>query len=130
MSGIRPRLQCLVLCEQIVQRKWGKKDLLGVTDQLYATKFPHREANLSVFAVLGFGQGEFEVSCEIVDTVGNAVYRSEEPAQIRLDDPFRRAEFLLTLRDVIFPGKGTYYVSILVGGVKLAPDLMLLLDQI
>jgi len=65
---IQPSLHFTIICDDIRQETGGKISLMGLFENIYATKFPVTHPRLVIISEWIEGKGEFEVKTQILST--------------------------------------------------------------
>ena len=108
----KPMGLALVVCDQIMTEVIsGKHTLVGVSNNLFATRFPCHHPALCVFALLSNGQGRMKVVLRCVHAEsGHEVVRLDEIATFQ--DPNQVIELKFVMRNLQFPEAGIYSVEL------------------
>lgn len=107
---IKPSLNFIIICDDVRQEIGGKISLMGLFENIYATKFPAIHPRLAIMAEWSEGRGEFEVKTRILSPDRKSVVR-ETVSKIKLNDAnFRHRDVSLHL-NVDFKIPGTYWIE-------------------
>jgi hypothetical protein len=107
---IKPSLNFVIICDDVRQEIGGKISLMGLFENIYATKFPAIHPRLAIIAEWSEGRGEFEVKTRILSPDRQAVVR-ETVSKIKLNDAnFRHRDVSVHL-NVDFKVPGTYWIE-------------------
>lgn len=107
---IRPSLNFTILCDDVRQEIGGKLSLMGLFENIYATKFPAMHPRLAVITEWTEGKGEFSVAMKILSPDRKTVLR-ETASRITLNGVgFRHRDVSVHL-NIEFKTPGTYWVE-------------------
>lgn len=114
MTGrIRPTVSFTIICDDVRQEMGGKISLMGLFENIYATKFPAIHPRLAVVTEWSEGKGEFELKTRLLAPDRNAVLR-ETLSKMKLHDVnFRHRDVSLHL-NIEFREPGTYWIENLI----------------
>lgn len=112
---IKPSLNFTIICDDVRQEAGGKISLMGLFENIYATKFPAVHSRLAIITEWADGKGEFEVKMRIVSTDKKTVIR-ETSTKIKLTNVnFRHRDVSVHL-NIDFKSAGTYWIENLLDG--------------
>jgi hypothetical protein len=107
---MKPSLNFVIICDDVRQEIGGKISLMGLFENIYATKFPAIHPRLAIMTEWSEGRGEFEVKTRLLSPDRKAVVR-ETVSKITLNDAnFRHRDVSLHL-NVDFKIPGTYWIE-------------------
>ena len=107
---IRPSLNFTIICDDVRQEIGGKISLMGLFENIYATKFPAIHPRLAIMTEWSEGKGEFAVKTRILSPDRKSVVR-ETVSRIKLNDAnFRHRDVSLHL-NIDFKAPGTYWIE-------------------
>ena len=107
---IKPSLNFTILCDDVRQEIGGKLSLMGLFENIYATKFPAMHPRLAVITEWAEGKGEFDVTMRILSPDRKTVLR-ETSSKVTLNGVgFRHRDVSVHL-NVEFKAPGTYWVE-------------------
>ena len=112
-DSIRPTVNFIIICDDVRQEMGGKISLMGLFENIYATKFPAIHPRLAVVTEWSEGKGDFEVRMRLIAPDRNKVLR-ETASKMKLNDVnFRHRDVSLHL-NVELKEPGTYWIESLV----------------
>ena len=107
---IKPSLNFVIICDDVRQEIGGKISLMGLFENIYATKFPAIHPRLAIMTEWSEGRGEFEVKTRLLSPDRKVAVR-ETVSKITLNDAnFRHRDVSLHL-NVDFKIPGTYWIE-------------------
>ena len=107
---IRPSLNFTIICDDVRQEVGGKISLMGLFENIYATKFPAIHPRLAIMTEWSEGKGEFAVKTRLLSPDRKTVVR-ETVSRIKLNDAnFRHRDVSLHL-NIDFKVPGTYWIE-------------------
>ena len=107
---IRPSLNFTIICDDVRQEAGGKISLMGLFENIYATKFPAIHPRLAIMTEWSEGKGEFAVKTRLLSPDRKTVVR-ETVSRIKLNDAnFRHRDVSLHL-NIDFKVPGTYWIE-------------------
>jgi hypothetical protein len=107
---IRPSLNFTIICDDVRQEIGGKISLMGLFENIYATKFPAIHPRLAIMTEWSEGKGEFAVKTRLLSPDRKTVVR-ETVSRIKLNDAnFRHRDVSLHL-NIDFKVPGTYWIE-------------------
>ncbi|MEJ2683092.1 MAG: hypothetical protein P8Z71_01680 [Candidatus Sulfobium sp.] len=110
---IRPTVSFTIICDDVRQEMGGKISLMGLFENIYATKFPAIHPRLAVVTEWSEGKGEFEVRMRLIAPDRNTVLR-ETLSRMKLNGVnFRHRDVSVHL-NIEFKEPGTYWIENLV----------------
>jgi len=121
MSGRpRPIVLSFLVCRYLSHdRRTGEHSVCGVLNQLTSHSFP-ASANLSLFAELTDGQGDYQVRFELRDNFDSLLQEFPFPEPIQLPDPLVTHFLCGVDRRMVFPRPGRYDFVLLIDGEEVA----------
>jgi Family of unknown function (DUF6941) len=110
---IRPTVNFIIICDDVRQEMGGKISLMGLFENIYATKFPAIHPRLAVVTEWSEGKGDFDVKMRLIAPDRNTVLR-ETSSKMKLNNVnFRHRDVSLHL-NIEFREPGTYWIENLV----------------
>lgn len=107
---IRPSVNFTIICDDVRQEMGGKISLMGLFENIYATKFPAIHPRLAVVTEWSEGKGEFEVRMRLIAPDRKTVLR-ETLSKMKLNDVnFRHRDVSLHL-NVELKEPGIYWIE-------------------
>jgi hypothetical protein len=107
---IKPSLNFTIICDDVRQEIGGKISLMGLFENIYATKFPAIHPRLAIMTEWSEGKGEFAVKTRLLSPDRKTVVR-ETVSRIKLNDAnFRHRDVSLHL-NIDFKVPGTYWIE-------------------
>ena len=107
---IKPSLNFTIICDDVRQEIGGKISLMGLFENIYATKFPAIHPRLAIMTEWSEGRGEFAVKTRLLSPDRKTVVR-ETVSRIKLNDAnFRHRDVSLHL-NIDFKVPGTYWIE-------------------
>lgn len=107
---IQPSLHFTIICDDIRQETGGKISLMGLFENIYATKFPVIHPRLVIISEWIEGKGEFDVKTQILSTDRKTVVR-QSLTKIKLNEVnFRHRNVSIHL-NINFDSPGTYWIE-------------------
>ena len=107
---IKPSLNFTIICDDIRQEMGGKLSLMGLFENIYATKFPAIHPRLAIMTEWSEGKGEFEVKTRLLSPDRKTALR-ETASRITLNDAnFRHRDVSVHL-NIEFKSPGTYWIE-------------------
>ena len=116
MSGtMKPSINFTIVCDDIRQEAGGKISLMGLFENIYATKFPAIHPRLAVITEWSGGKGEFDVKTRLLSPDKKTVLR-ETASRIKLGGAgFRHRDISIHL-NIEFSSPGSYWIDISMDG--------------
>lgn len=120
-----------LLCTDAVEGPDGKLDIRGVLSELHAPDFPARQDRLVLAGIVEWDRvehGRIPFRMELSDPEGMSIFTIEGHTDVtqRSRVP-ARTQFVLPLKNVMFPAPGRYRVRVDIDGSELpGPNLYLL----
>ena len=106
----KPSLNFTILCDDVRQEMGGKLSLMGLFENIYATKFPAMHPRLAVISEWAEGRGEFDVMMRLLSQDRKTVLR-ETSSKIKLNGVgFRHRDVSVHL-NIEFKTPGTYWIE-------------------
>jgi hypothetical protein len=110
-----PEVKAFLVCDQILHdAPTNKKSLIGVFHDLASTRFPAVHPSLWIYANLTDARGKYEFEFRLIDLARGAMLGAGSPPPVDIPDPLRTTEFSAQLRNITFPGPGTYEFHLIV----------------
>ncbi len=107
---IKPSLNFTLICDDVRQEIGGKISLMGLFENIYATKFPAIHPRLAIMTEWSEGKGEFEVKTRLLSPDRRTALR-ETASRITLNDAnFRHRDVSVHL-NIEFKSPGTYWIE-------------------
>lgn len=114
-NPIKPTLNFTIVCDDVRQEAGGKISLMGLFENIYATKFPAVHPRIAIVNEWGEGKGEFELHLRIVSSDRKTVLR-ETVSRLKLNDlNFRHRDVSIHL-NIDFKTPGMYWIENLLDG--------------
>jgi len=107
---IKPSLNFTIICDDIRQELGGKVSLMGLFENIYATKFPAVHPRLAIISEWCDGQGEFSVKMKILSSDRKSVLR-ETSSQMKLSTVNIKHRDVSVHLNVDFKAPGTYWIE-------------------
>ena len=107
---IKPFLNFTIVCDDIRQENGGKISLMGLFENIYATKFPAIHPRLAVINEWSDGKGNFEIRTRILSPDRKALIR-ETSSKIRLNDTSVRHRDISIHLNIDFKIPGIYWIE-------------------
>ncbi len=109
----RPTVSFIIICDDVRQEMGGKISLMGLFENIYATKFPAIHPRLAVVTEWSEGKGEFDLKMRLIAPDRKTVLR-ETSSKMKLSDVnFRHRDVSVHL-NINFKEPGTYWIENLV----------------
>ncbi len=109
----RPTVSFTIICDDVRQEMGGKISLMGLFENIYATKFPAIHPRLAVVTEWSEGRGEFDLKMRLIGPDRKTVLR-ETSSKMKLNDVnFRHRDVSVHL-NINFKEPGTYWIENLV----------------
>ena len=108
----------------------GKLNIRGVFNELYAPDFPARQDRIVLVGIVEWQrdlQGRIPFTVDLNDPEGMAIFSVEGHSDVEarpLSKAPAKTEFILPLKNVMFPAPGHYRVRINIDGTELAGPSM------
>lgn len=107
---MKPSLNFTIICDDVRQEIGGKISLMGLFENIYATKFPAIHPRLAIMTEWSEGKGEFEVKTRLLSPDRKTALR-ETASRITLNDAnFRHRDVSVHL-NIEFKSPGTYWIE-------------------
>ncbi len=107
---IKPSPVLTIICDDVRQETGGKLSLMGLFENIYATKFPAIHARLAVLTEWSGGQGEFTIRMRILAPDRKTVVR-ETSSKMTLNGVNYRHRDVSVHLNVELKSPGTYWVE-------------------
>jgi hypothetical protein len=109
----KPTVSFTIICDDVRQEMGGKLSLMGLFENIYATKFPAIHPRLAVVTEWSEGKGEFDAKMRLIAPDRKTVLR-ETSSKIKLNEVnFRHRDVSVHL-NINFTEPGTYWIENLV----------------
>lgn len=103
-----PSLNAMLICDLAIREEGsGKTSLIGIFENINATRFPTHHAVLFVYAKLIDAQGDYEMRLELVRLEGLQVI-GEGRLRAAFADRMTPVEFVFQLAGLVFERPGRY----------------------
>jgi hypothetical protein len=110
---IRPSVNFVIICDDVRQEMGGKLSLMGLFENIYATKFPATHPRLAVVTEWSEGRGDFDAKMRLIAPDRKAVLR-ETSSKMKLNDVNIRHRDVSVHLNINFTEPGTYWIENLV----------------
>ncbi len=107
---IKPSLNFTIICDDVRREAGGKISLMGLFENIYATKFPAIHPRLAIMTEWGEGRGEYAAKMRILSPDRKTVVR-ETVSKIMLNDPKVRHRDVSVHLNIEFKVPGTYWIE-------------------
>jgi hypothetical protein len=107
---IKPSPNFTIICDDVRQETGGKLSLMGLFENIYATKFPAIHPRLAVFTEWSGGQGDFTIRMRILAPDRKTVIR-ETSSKMSLNGIQYRHRDVSVHLNVELKVSGTYWVE-------------------
>jgi hypothetical protein len=107
---IKPSPGFTIICDDVRQETGGKLSLMGLFENIYATKFPAIHPRLAVLTEWSGGQGEFMIRMRILAPDRKTVIRETSSKMVLNGIQYRHRDVSLHL-NVELKAPGTYWVE-------------------
>jgi hypothetical protein len=107
---IKPSLSFTIICDDVRQETGGKLSLMGLFENVYATKFPAIHPRLAVLTEWSGGQGEFIIRMRILAPDRKTVIRETSSKMMLNGVNYRHRDVSVHL-NVELKAPGTYWVE-------------------
>lgn len=115
---MKPALNFTIICDDVRQEIGGKISLMGLFENIYASKFPAVHPRIAVISEWSDGIGEFAVKMMLLSPDRKAVIR-ETSSRIKLSGVnFRHRDISVHL-NLEFKTAGTYWIENYLDGERL-----------
>ncbi len=112
---IKPSVSFTIICDDVRQEVGGKVSLMGLFENIYATRFPATHPRLAVITEWSEGAGEFDIRTRLLSPDRKTVLR-ETSSRVTLNGVnFRHRDVSVHL-NIDFKAPGTYWIENLVDG--------------
>lgn len=110
MRTLVPKANAMLICDYVItETGTNKKSLIGIFENIGASKFPCRHDSLSIYVKLTEANGEYKFHLELVDLAGDKVVETAEmPHGLCSDNPLKTHELVFNLRGLKFEHPGDY----------------------
>ncbi len=115
IENIKPSLNFTIICDDVRQETGGKISLMGLFENIYATKFPAVHPRLVILNEWTDGKGEFDMKTQILSADRKSVVR-ETSSKIKLNDVNVRHRDISIHLNIDFKTPGTYWIENLLDG--------------
>jgi hypothetical protein len=119
MSGVKPIVLALVLCDTIIREVGTNKlSLIGTFNGIFANNFPCTHPSLSVYIAITEGRGKVPCKVRMTAVDGQTVF--ELPGQLEFAGPNSVGELVFQLQQIRFERPGVYAIEFWAGNDLLA----------
>ncbi len=128
---ITPSLNYTIICDDVRQEAGGKISIMGLFENIYATKFPAVHSRLAIINEWSEGKGEFTSLTQILSPDKKKVVR-KTTSKIKLKEAHIRHRDISIHLNIEFPVSGNYWIEIFLDDdlVKSMPlNVVLVKDQ-
>jgi len=109
MSKVKPSKEAMLVCDQIItEGGTNKKTLVGIFEQIYASKLPCMHPSLSVYIKFTAALGTYQFRLELVDLQTNTVIGNGTLPNQTIEDKLTSYELVFNLRSLKFTNRGKY----------------------
>ena len=106
----KPKCLAMLLCDYVIlDAETRNKSLIGIFNRINASKFPVRHDRMHVFIALTDGHGEYTASLKVKNSDGEEVLSLG--GKVNMKDPLGVAELNFTIRGLVIPEPGRYFVE-------------------
>jgi hypothetical protein len=106
----KPAINFTIICDDIRQEEGGKISLMGLFENIYATRFPAVHPRLAILTEWGEGKGEFEIKTKILSPDRKIVLR-ETASQIKLSGANIKHRDISVHLNLEFKTPGVYWIE-------------------
>jgi len=105
-----PKTNAMLICDYVItEQGTNKKSLIGVFENISASKFPCTHHMLSVYIKLTDARGTYRFRLELVDLSNDsAIAKGEIPKDITITDPLISHELVFNMKGLKFPHPGQF----------------------
>ena len=117
-STEKPLGLAIIICDQVItDAESKKKTLVGIFNQVFASKYPAHHPSMAVFVSVTGGTGSYRVGLRLVslDQPEDCPV-IEVPGKIEFKNPNQVFDVHFQLNGVVFPRPGNYQFEFLIDG--------------
>ena len=105
-----PKTNAMLVCDYVItEQGTHKKSLIGIFENISATRFPCTHAALSVYIKLTDANGTYHFRLELVDLQNDSVIgKGEIPREVTIQNPLLVHELVFNLKTLRFLHPGDY----------------------
>ena len=109
MTAPAPLIKAILICDHIITEAGSnKKSLIGVFENITASRFPYIHQLMSVYIKLTDAAGEYKIRIELVDLKGNKVIGKGEVPRIMFHDKLMHYELTFNFAGLQLEHRGKY----------------------
>jgi hypothetical protein len=110
MQTATPKINAMLVCDYVItEHGTNKKSLIGIFENINATKFPCVHFALTVYIKMVEARGSYRISLELVDLKDNKIIaKAQTPREIKINDPLTAHELVFGLKGLAFRHAGDY----------------------
>lgn len=106
----KPSLNFTILCDDVRQEVGEKLSLMGLFENIYATRFPAMHPRLAIISEWAEGKGEFTVMMRIMSPDRKNILR-ETSSRMKLNGMGVRHRDVSVHLNIEFKSPGTYWIE-------------------
>ena len=105
-----PKANAMLICDYVItEEETHKKSLIGIFENIRASKFPCVHHALSVYIKLTEAKGSYRFRLELIDLTNNEMTgKNEIPSEVFIESPLFTHELVFELRGLKFSHPGEY----------------------
>ena len=105
-----PKANAMLICDSVITDKaTNKKSLIGVFENINASKFPCAHHSLAIYIKLTDARGKYKFRLELVDLEENLIIgKTELPQDISINNPLGTYELVINFGGLTFKHAGEY----------------------
>ena len=109
MSKVKPSKEAMLVCDSIITEVGtNKKSLIGIFEEITASKVPFKHDSLSVYVKFTGALGDYECKLELVDLKTGDVIGRGMTAPLKITDKLASYELVFNLKGLVFQSEGKY----------------------
>jgi hypothetical protein len=108
---IKPSLSYTIICDDVRQEAGGKISIMGLFQNIYATKFPAVHSRIATINEWSDGKGEFTSLTQILSPDRRKIVR-KSTSKIKLKEVHIRHRDISIHLNIEFPISGNYWIEI------------------
>jgi hypothetical protein len=112
----RPDLNFTILCDDIRQELGGKISLMGIFEDIYASRFPAFHSRLAIVNEWSDTTGAFDAMLRILSPDRKTIIR-ETASKIKIADARQKQRDISIHLNIEFKEPGTYWIENYIDGV-------------
>jgi hypothetical protein len=112
---IKPSLSFTILCDDVRQEAGGKISIMGLFENIYATKFPAVHPRIAIVNEWVDGKGDFDLKLKILSPDRKVVVR-ETSSRIKLNDVHYRHRDISIHLNIELKVPGNYWIESFLDG--------------